>query len=279
MRISCCSAERVDTFAALAATLWPGPVWVLGMAIAISFGAGVVRGFSGFGYSALVVAGLSPFVLPGPLVVAVLMLEVAASAGALRQVMPDVHRSWHSALLVGNALFVPVGLAGLAWLDPAIARVLLSALVLAGAGGVRLTLGRRLAPTARLRHLAGVGSGLLNGFAASGGIVAALLMTASGLHPRLLRATMISVLLWISAYALVWSGVASWAGHSSLLGAQAVGWALLLWPTMALGVRVGARAFARAQADRQARVVLDTLIAVALCALLAALVRWPASGT
>jgi len=258
---------------ALATTLWPGPAWVLCMAVAISFGAGVVRGFSGFGYSALVVAGLSPFVLPGPLVVAVLMLEVLASAGTIRQVLPDVHRTWHTSLLVGNALFVPVGLAGLAWLDPAVARVMLSALVLAGAAGVRFTLGHRLAPTAGLRHLAGVSSGLLNGFAASGGIVAALLMTATGLHPRRLRATMISVLLWISAYALLWSGVASWLGQTSLLGAQAVGWALLLWPTMVLGMRVGGRAFSRAGTDQQALVVLNTLIAVALCALVTALVR------
>lgn len=266
----------MDAVAALAAHLWPASAWVLGMALAISFGAGVVRGFSGFGYSALVVAGLSPFVLPGPLVVAVLMLEVLASAGTVRQVMPDVHREWHRALLVGNLLFVPVGLAGLAWLDPAVARVMLSALVLAGAAGVRFTLGHRLAPTAGLRHLAGVSSGLLNGFAASGGIVAALLMTASGLHPRLLRATMISVLLWISAYALLWSGLAAWVGASSLLGAQAVGWALLLWPTMALGMRVGSRAFVHARADRQAMLVLDTLMAVALCALVTAWVRLPA---
>jgi uncharacterized membrane protein YfcA len=262
----------VDT---LAATLWPDPIGVLCLAVAISFGAGVVRGFSGFGYSALVVAGLSPFVLPGPLVVAVLMLEVLASASAIRQVWPDVHRPWHTSLLVGNALFVPLGLAGLAWLDPAVARVMLSALVLAGATVVRFTLGQRLAPTAGLRHLAGVGSGLLNGFAASGGIVAALLMTATGLHPRLLRATMISALLWISAYALLWSGVASWAGQSSLLGAQAVGWAVLLWPTMVLGMRAGGRAFSRARADRQALVVLHTLIAVAFCALVTALVRLP----
>lgn len=267
----------MDTPAALAATLWPGPAWVLCLGIAISFGAGVVRGFSGFGYSALVVAGLSPFVLPGPLVVAVLMLEVAASAGSVRQVMPDVHRGWHRSLLAGNLLFVPVGLAGLAWLDPAVVRVLISALVLAGATGVRFTLGHRLAPTAGWRHLAGVGSGLLNGFAASGGIVAALLMTASGLHPRLLRATMISALLWISAYALLWSGLAAWAGGPSLLGAQAVGWALLLWPTMVLGMRVGARAFVRARSDRQALLVLDTLIVVALGALVTAWVRLPAS--
>lgn len=265
----------MDTLAALAASLWPGPAWVLGLAVAISFGAGVVRGFSGFGYSALVVAGLSAFVLPGPLVVAVLMLEVVASAGSVRQVLSDVHRGWHRSLLTGNLLFVPVGLAGLAWLDPAVVRVLLSALVLVGATSVRFTLGHRLAPTPGLRHLAGVSSGLLNGFAASGGIVAALLMTASGLHPRLLRATMISVLLWISAYALLWSGLAAWAGEPSLLGAQAVGWALLLWPTMALGMRVGARAFVRARAERQALVVLHTLIAVALCALVTALVRLP----
>jgi len=206
-------------------------------------------------------------------VIAMLMLEMAASAGVVRRVMPDVHRPWHTALLIGNALFVPVGLAGLAWLDPAIARVTLSALVLAGAVGVRLTLGRRLTPTRGLRHVAGAASGVLNGFAASGGIVAALLMTASGLPARALRATMISVLLWISAYALLCSAIAAWAGQPALLDAQAAGWALLLWPTMVLGIRAGNRAFVRARSDRQTVIVLNTLITVALCALATALLR------
>ncbi len=263
----------MDALAPLAAALWPAPGALLALAVAISFGAGVVRGFSGFGYSALVVAGLSPFVLPGPLVVAVLVLEVVASASAVRQIVPDVDRPWHDSLLAGNLLFVPVGLAGLAWLDPALARVALSALVLAGAAGVRATLGRRLAPTPRLRRFAGATSGLLNGFAASGGIVAALLMTATGLPVRHLRATMISALLWISAYAVLWSGIAAWAGHAALLGAPTVGWVLLLWPSMALGVRVGSHAFSRAQAERQALIVVNTLIVVALCALATALVR------
>jgi len=267
----------VDTLFAFARTLWPDPAWVLCLGIVMSFAAGVVRGFSGFGYSALVVAGLAPFVLPGPLVIAMLMLEMAASAGAVRHVMPDVHRPWHTALLIGNAVFVPVGLAGLAWLDPAIARVALSALVLAGAAGVRLTLERRLTPTRGLRHVTGAASGLLNGFAASGGIVAALLMTATGLPARTLRATMISVLLWISAYALLCSAMAAWASQPALLGAQAVGWALLLWPTMVLGIRAGDRAFVRTRSDRQAVIVLNVLIAVALCALATALLRLAAA--
>jgi uncharacterized protein len=40
--------------------------------------------------------------------------------------------------------------------------------------------------------------------AASGGIVAALIMAASGVRPEVLRATMVNSLLWMSAYTLAW---------------------------------------------------------------------------
>ena len=37
-------------------------------ALLVSLGAGVVRGYAGFGYSALTVAGMSLFVAPAPVI-------------------------------------------------------------------------------------------------------------------------------------------------------------------------------------------------------------------
>ncbi len=231
------------------------------MAVLVSFVAGAVRGFAGFGYSALVVAALSPFVAPGPVVVAVLVLEVLASLRVLRQAGPLMDRRWRDAVLGGNILFVPLGMAGLAWLDPGVVRVVVAVLLLAGALGVRLVVGRVLRTTASLRAAAGASSGLLNGFAASGGIVAALLMAATGMPAATLRATMINLLLWISAYALLWGFALSFVGRSPLFGGQALGWLLLLWGPLLAGMRVGGLAFERTDARRQARLVLNTLIA------------------
>lgn len=260
----------------LAPLAWPHAPWLLLLAVLVSFLAGVVRGFAGFGYSALVVAALSPFVPPGPVVVAVLVLEVLASLRVLRQAGPLMDRGWRDALLGGNLLFVPLGMAGLAWLDPGVVRVVVAALLLAGALGVRLVIGRRLQATASLRATAAASSGLLNGFAASGGIVAALLMAATGMPAATLRATMINLLMWISAYALLWGAALSFVGRSPLFGAHALGWLLLLWAPLLVGMRVGGRAFERTDARRQARLVLDVLIGAAALGLLVACLARPA---
>ncbi len=263
----------VDALPELARALWPAPGWLLALALLISLLAGVVRGFAGFGYSALVVAGLAPFVAPGPVVIAVLLLEVLASLRLVRSTAMDVDRVWHRALLIGNFVFVPLGLVGLGWLQPDVVRVAVSAMVLLGATGVRLTMGRMLSPSAALRGWAGVFSGLLNGFAASGGIVAALLMAAAGVRPQVLRSTMINVLLWISSYALVCGGALSLVHDAELVGWQTVGWAVLLWPAMAVGMRLGGSAFSRSAPGNQTRMVLDVLILAALAGFATALLR------
>lgn len=56
----------------------------------ISIGAGVVRGFSGFGFSALTVAGISLVMSPSTIVPAVLMLEILASLSVWRAAIRDL---------------------------------------------------------------------------------------------------------------------------------------------------------------------------------------------
>lgn len=245
----------------LGGMIWPGPAWLLVVALLIAIAAGAVRGFAGFGFSALVVAGLTPFVAPGPVVVAVLVLEVIASARLARVVAGEVDRSWHRALLLGNFAFVPVGVAALVWMSPEHLRLFVGAALLTGALALRATVGHGLQSTPGLRAVAGAASGLLNGLAASGGIVAALLMAATRPAPSILRSTMISFLLWISAYALLWSLLMSLSSKASLVGVDALRWALLLAPAMWLGMRLGAGAFGRSGPHQQRIFVLNILIA------------------
>ncbi len=63
--------------------------WVLSPAglacMVIVFAAGIVRGFAGFGFSALSVAGMSLLLPPAQVVPAVFVLEVVASLSLLRE--------------------------------------------------------------------------------------------------------------------------------------------------------------------------------------------------
>lgn len=269
--------------AALSAPLWapwwPGSLALLLLTLVVGVGAGAVRGFAGFGFSALVVAGLSPFVAPGPLVAAVLGLEAVASLSVMRQVADDVDRPWCRALLIGNAVCVPLGLAALAWLPVTPVRLLVGAALLAGAVALRLTDGREFRSTAALRTVAGAASGLLNGLAASGGVAAAMLMATTRPPPAQLRATMITFLLYVSFYALIWSAALTFIGGtagSALIGMDTLRWGLVLWPAMMLGMRLGQRAFGTAHPGRYRRFVLNLLMVISALGLLNALAK--ASG-
>lgn len=66
----------------------------LAFAWAVVFAAGIVRGFAGFGFSALCVAGLSLFLPPAQVVPPVFMLEVLASVTLLRGALRDVDWRW-----------------------------------------------------------------------------------------------------------------------------------------------------------------------------------------
>lgn len=247
---------------------WSPLVLLVGFLVAL--GAGMVRGFAGFGFSALTVAGLSVFVTPATVVPAVLALEVAASISLVRSTLRDVDGSWIRWLLLGNGVFIPIGIAALAILPETWVRLLVGGVLLAGAMLIKLAGGRTLAPTPGLKIVAGVASGLLNGIAASGGIAAALLMAGARLPPAALRGTMISFLLFAGSYALLWAGILSHSriASATLLGADTLRWALLLGPAMFTGIWVGRRLFGNADPARYRAFVLNLLIVISALGML-----------
>ncbi len=239
---------------------WPWPVLLAGLLV--SLGAGVVRGFAGFGYSALCVAGLALFVAPATVVPAVLALEILASVSLMRGSLADADRDWLRPLLVGNLLFVPVGILVLVLLPETLLRLLVGAALLVSAVGLRLASRRVIPSTRALRIGAGVASGLLNGIAASGGVVAAMLMAAVRLPPAALRGTMVSFLMFAAGYALLCAVLVPAGAGTRLLGADTLRWGLLLAPTMLAGVWIGRHSFSRADPARYRGHVLTLLIVI-----------------
>ncbi len=247
---------------------WPLPVLVAGLLV--SLGAGVVRGFAGFGYSALTVAGLALFVAPATVVPAVLALEIVASISMWRSALRDADRDWLRALLIGNLIFIPVGIALLAVLPVTLLRLLVGSALLVTALSLRLASTHTLAPTATLRAAAGISSGLLNGVAASGGVAAAMLMAAAHVPASKLRATMVSFLLFAGAYALVCAALVPTAQGTGLIGSDTLRWVLLLAPTMLAGIWLGRHFFANANPAGYRQHVLTLLIVISALGVLRA---------
>ncbi len=247
---------------------WPLPTLLAGLLV--SLGAGMVRGFAGFGYSALTVAGLSLFVAPATVVPAVLALEVVASISMWRSAWREADRDWLGWLLIGNLFFIPIGIAMLAWLPQTLLRLLVGCTLLITAVGLRLASTRIFAPTIGLRAGAGIASGLLNGVTASGGVAAAMLMAAARVPSAALRATMVSFLLYAGAYALLCAGLVPNGNGSGLLNFDTLRWALLLAPTMLAGIWIGKHSFSKADPTGYRHHVLTLLIVISALGVLRA---------
>lgn len=244
-----------------------GLTWLLCLAVVLL--AGAVRGFAGFGFSALSVSALSLFLPPAQVIPPLLMLEIAASITLLRSAWKDTDWTWLSWLMLGNVLCIPVGLALLSYAPENTVRLLIG-LVLVVVVSLQLR-GLRWtgAPTRRLRLLTGLVSGLVNGVAAMGGLVVVVMLNASSLSPLVLRATLVLLFLFGDIYALLCAGLMPTSAH---LGAPLLGWetlrlALALLPAMLLGMALGQRLFHGVSPERFRRYVLQLLLLLALITL------------
>lgn len=214
-------------------------LWQAGVVALAVFGAAWVRGYSGFGFSALVIASAGLVTNPLHLIPVVMMCEVLMTAGQLRGLRAWVDWRRTAAMLVGAALAMPFSIALLSRLGEDAARLAISLMVLviciamlrgwrfAGPVGVAGSVG------------AGVASGIANG-AAVGGLPVAVFLAGQDVDARTFRATLIVYLsvLCLGALPLLW-----WQG---LLVADSV--TALLWclPLLGAGLWLGGRRFHRA---------------------------------
>jgi uncharacterized membrane protein YfcA len=259
-----------------ASLLPPLPPLLLITSLAIVFGAGIVRGFAGFGFSALSVAGLALLVAPARVVPAVFVLEVVASISLLRGAASDIDWHWLSWLIAGNLLCLPLGIVLLAWLPETPLRLLIGALLLLAATLLRSGFRLALAPSAAVRLSVGMASGFVNGVAAIGGIAVAVMLSTSEVAPAVMRATLIAMFLFTDLYALACSAAISAATHAptDLLGSDTWRWALWLAPAMLAGIWVGQRSFAGVSAEQFRRQVLNLLMLIAAISVLRSLLSW-----
>ena len=141
----------------------------LGYAAACIFGAAVVRGYSGFGFSLLAITSLSLLLPPLETVPSIFMMEIAASLHLLPGVWQDIKWRSLSWLAVGCLIGTPAGVYALAHVPAAPMTLALAVFVLVSA--VLLAKGYALKsnPGAAATLATGAASGLFNGGFGMGG--------------------------------------------------------------------------------------------------------------
>lgn len=254
----------------------PLPAGTLAACMLVVLMAGIVRGFSGFGFSALCVAALSLFMPPSTVVPTLLLLEIVASLSLVRGALRHHDRPWLYSLAIGSAITAPLGVAMLAWWPETPIRAAIGATLLMVALALRSGWQPRWSPTAGVRFAVGLISGVFNGLAAIGGVVVAALLSTSVLPPQAMRATLILLFLFTDLY---WLATAAVIGHADAQGARSLlslqGLALALWlaPAMLIGVAVGSRLFRGISPQRFRELVLNLLMVLAALAVLRAVLQ------
>lgn len=237
-----------------------GAAWILGAV----FLAGLLRGYTGFGFAIAAVPMLSLVLPPTAAVPVVLALQAVAGLGDLAD--PAVRQACHwrsfTGLAVGAALATPLG----AWLLGAASadtgRIGIAAIVVAAAGVLTLRRGALARMPGVVPTLtAGFVSGLSNGFAGMPGPPVIAYYLAVPLEAAAARASM---MVFFCVTGLL--GVAATGGALDVPGSL---WltALLSLPSLWLGSWLGARAFAVAPSARYRGIAVASFFMLALLVL------------
>ncbi len=197
---------------------------------------GFVRGYSGFGFSAMIIAASGVVANPLNFVAVVVILETVMSLQAWQGAGPAVDWRRVRLLLGGAAIGLPLGLWALTGISEDAARVAIASYVLAMCGvllaGFTLQEERRGGENL----VAGVISGLANA-PGMGGLPVAAFFAAQPMPAAAFRATLIAYFPLLDLYSapLYWlAGLVTW----DTLGAS-----LLLLPPTLLGNWLGGRHF------------------------------------
>ena len=226
------------------------------MLIGLAIGA-IARGYSGFGFSAVLVSSWALVTDPARAVVVALCLEVAASVMQAFSVWREIPWKRVALLMAGAVIGTPVGAYLLAHAPREPLKLAIGIFVLISAG--LLLFGFRLEGKSHASRTAAVGvaSGVANGAVAMGGLPVALFLTAEGDRPHQIRASVIAYFFLLDITGLIF------LARESVVTSEMVSLAAISLPITALGVWLGGRRFLGATPDSFRRTTLLMLMGIA----------------
>lgn len=242
-----------------------GPGTAAALAIAL-LGAAYVRGYSGFGFSAIFIAFAALVTNPLPLIPVVFACEVLMTVFQARQIRG--HVDWRRVLwmLAGAAVALPFSVTVILSVGEQTARVTISAVILI----MSLVLLTGWTLRTRIGPVGHGGVGVLSGMCNSagiGGLPVAAFMSAQPIEAAIFRATMIVYLTGLDMITLplLWAG-----GLVTWDTAIAVG---LAFPILGLGIWLGSRQFLSASPSTFRRFAVMLLLTLAVLGLLRVFLR------
>lgn len=226
--------------------------------------AAVVRGYTGFGLSALVVSGASLVLEPSKIVPIAVLLEVAASIHMLPMVWKNIDWRTLGWVSLGMVVATPIGVHLLASLPVAPMRVIISILVLIATFLMWRGYGHRGHPSKAMKAGTGMISGLMNGAAALGGLPVVIFLLSTLVGAAVSRAILVAYLFGTGVVTTLISGTRGLITNEVLVLTG-----LCLIPLF-VGVTLGNLQFVRAQPESFRRFALLLLVVLSLLGLIRA---------
>ena len=232
------------------------------LAIAL-LGAAYVRGYSGFGFSAIFIASAALVTNPLPLIPVVFACEMLMTVFQARGIRGHIDWRRVFALLGGAAIALPFSVSIILSVGPETARLAVSVIVLIMSLILLSgwTLEKRIASPGHIG--VGVVSGICNS-AGIGGLPAAAFMTAQPMAAATFRATMIVYLTGLDFITMpfLW--------HGGLVTSETLNGLALAFPILGVGIWLGSRRFTAASPDGFRKFAIFLLLTLAILGLLRA---------
>lgn len=199
--------------------------------------AGLVRGYTGFGYAAIAILALNFIWSPQLSVPVILLLDLIGSIGLIRSALPYADRGFIKRLGTGALFGMPIGLGIILMLPAIILKLATNLVVLLLTGLIALTENTPKIENPILTRIVGGISGALTSAASVGGLPLVIYLLNSPLDVRVQRGSLIVFLIFTDSISLVLLCVSGVLNSSVITPV-----AFLLVPTL-IGVQLGQWAF------------------------------------
>ena len=227
----------------------------------VVFVAGMVRGFSGFALSALIMASVVLILPPIELIPICYILEAAASLIMFRGGVRDADMKIVWGLSIGCAIGFPVGLYATNALPVETSKLIALCIILALAIAQLLRVSPKFLARTPGLYASGVTAGVVTGLAHVGGMVVALYVLAREAPARTMRASLV-MFLFIGMF----TNLAYLLGFG-IMNKLAIIRGLLLAPVVTAGVLVGSTMFRPSLEAAYKKICLGLLIFLAFAGL------------
>ena len=228
--------------------------------------ASLARGYSGFGFSAVLIASWSLVTDPAKAIAVTVLLEIIASVIQAFSVWKQIPWKRVFLLMGGAAPGMLLGIFVLTSVPVNTLRFILATFVLVAAG--LLTFGWKLKTRANNLGTFGVGiaSGIVNGSIGMGGLPVALFLTADGDSPGMIRAAVVAYFFLLDMLGLILFS------QIGIISVETVSIAALAFPILLVGMYLGARHFLGSTPEGFRRITLFMLMGIAIIGILRSLI-------